>query len=117
VNEIESQLPKKPVFLVDFPSRISPLCKKKADAPHIAERFELYMGGVEIANGNNENTDVSEIREVFEKETGKGRSPLDTQFLDALQRMHDTDNTFSGVGLGIDRLLMVMMEEDKIARF
>lgn len=116
VNEIESNLPKDPVFLIDFPSRISPLCKKKPDAPYIAERFELYIGGVEIANGNNENTNVSEIRGVFEKETGEGRSPLDIQFLDALQRMHDSGNTFAGVGLGLDRLLMVVMGEEEIAK-
>lgn len=117
VNEIESKLPKDPVFLVDFPSRVSPLCKKNTDAPHIAERFELYIHGVEIANGNNENTNVAEIREMFEKETGERRSPLDTQFLDALQRMHDSENNYAGVGLGLDRLLMVMMGEEKIATF
>jgi len=115
VNEIESKLPKDPVFLVDFPSRISPLCKKKADARHIAERFELYIQGVEIANGNNENTNVSEIREALKKETGEGRSPLDTHFLDALQRMHDSGNTFAGVGVGLDRLMMVLMGEEKMA--
>ena len=114
VNEIESKLPKDPVFLVDFPSRISPLCKRKSGAPHIAERFELYIHGVEIANGNNENTNVSEIREVFEKETGEGRSSLDTQFLEALQTMHDSGNNYAGVGLGLDRLLMVMMGEEEI---
>jgi lysyl-tRNA synthetase class 2 len=117
VNEIESKLPKEPVFLVDFPSKVSPLCKKKIDEQYIAERFELYIQGVEIANGNNENTNVSEIREVFEKEAGERKTPLDTQFLDALQRMHDTGNTFAGVGLGLDRLLMVMMGEEKIATF
>lgn len=117
VNEIESKLPKDPVFLVDFPSRISTLCKTKIDEQYIAERFELYIQGVEIANGNNENTNVSEIRKVFENETGEGRSPLDIQFLDALQRMHDTGNTFAGVGLGLERLLMVMMGEEKIATF
>ncbi len=115
VNEIEAHLPKDPVFLVDFPSRISPLCKKKVDEPHIAERFELYIDGVEIANGNNENTNVSEIRKVFEEEVGYGRSPLDTQFLDALQAMHNSGNEFAGVGLGLDRLLMVLIGEKEIA--
>lgn len=114
VNEIESKLPKDPVFLVDFPSRISPLCKRKSDSPHIAERFELYIQGIEIANGNNENTNVSEIREVFEKETGEGRSLLDTQFLEALQTMHDSGNNYAGVGVGLDRLMMVMMGEEEI---
>jgi lysyl-tRNA synthetase class 2 len=117
VNEIESNLPKDPVFLIDFPSRISPLCKKKSDAPHIAERFELYIGGVEIANGNNEKTNVSEIRTVFEKETGEGKSPLDIQFLEALQKMDDSGNSYAGVGLGLDRLLMVMMRNEEIAPF
>lgn len=117
VNEIESHLPEDPVFLIDFPSRISPLCKKKSHAPHIAERFELYIGGVEIANGNNENTNVSEIRTVFEKETGEGKSPLDIQFLEALQKMNYSGNCYAGVGLGLDRLLMVMMGVQEIAAF
>lgn len=115
VNEIETHLPKGPAFLIDFPSRISPLCKKKDDEPYLAERFELYLDGVEIANGNNENTNVGEIQKVFEKETGKGRSPLDVQFLNALHAMHDSGIQFAGVGLGLDRLLMVMMGEGKIA--
>lgn len=111
VNEVEANLPSDPVFLVDFPSRISPLCKKQSDAPHIVERFELYIGGVEIANGNDENTDAAEIREVFEKETGEGRSPVDTQFLNVLKVMNDSGNRFAGVGLGLDRLLMVLTGE------
>lgn len=117
VNEIEAGLPNEPVFLVDFPSRISPLCKKKSDAPHIAERFELYIGGVEIANGNNENTNVTEIREVFEKEIDAGKSPLDTQFLDALHKMDTSGRSFAGVGLGLDRLMMLMMGEENISTF
>ncbi len=117
VNEVESKLPNDPVFLVDFPSRISPLCKKKTDVPYVAERFELYIHKVEIANGNNENTDVAEIRTEFERETDEGESPLDIQFLDALRAMNDSGNQFAGVGLGLERLLMVLVGESKLTKW
>ncbi|PIY68878.1 hypothetical protein COY90_03555 [Candidatus Roizmanbacteria bacterium CG_4_10_14_0_8_um_filter_39_9] len=98
VNEIESKLPREPFFLVDFPSRISPLCVPQAGKPHLAKRFELYIDGMEIGNGNTENTNSKSVRRALKK-------PIDETFLKALDAMDK--KTYAGVGLGIDRLAMI----------
>lgn len=112
VNEIESKLPPDPVFLIDFPSRISPLCKQKKDDVRFAERFEFYMGGIEIGNGNTENTDIHYVRKTFETENKKTGYPIDEEFLTSLGKMHGT--TYAGIGLGIDRLTMLLCGESTI---
>ena len=53
-NEIVRHFSKTPFFVIDYPARISPLAKPQAKKPWLAERFELYLKGVEIANGNSE---------------------------------------------------------------
>jgi len=98
VNKIESKFPKEPFFLVDFPTRFSPLCKPQKEKPHLAERFELYINGMEIGNGNTENTDVIAVRKTLKK-------PIDETFLKALAMMKH--KTYAGVGLGVDRLVML----------
>lgn len=117
VNEIESQLPKSPFFLVDFPARLSTLCKKKAENPLIAERFELYMFGIELGNGNTESTDVEEIRTVFEyekqfREKMETVQAVDEDFLESLTAMQGT--SYAGIGLGLDRLSMIMANEQTL---
>ncbi len=111
VNEVESMISKSPTFLVDFPSRISPLCETKTDETYLAERFELYIGGMEIANGNNENLDVKRIREVFEKESVSSHVPVDIKFLEAIETMKEYGKKFAGVGLGLERLMMVLYDD------
>lgn len=98
VNKIESKFPQEPFFLIDFPTRISPLCKPQKEKPHLAERFELYINGMEIGNGNTENTDADSVRKALKK-------PVDKTFLSALKTMNK--KTYAGVGLGIDRLAML----------
>lgn len=111
VSEIEPDIPKDPIFLTDFPSRISPLCKPKKDKPYLAERFELYIGRIEFGNGNTENTDYLSVKKVFEKEKKKRIKegllvpPMDNQFLQSLKKMRNKN--YAGVGIGIDRLLML----------
>lgn len=105
VNEIEPYLPKQPCFLIDFPSRISPLCKPKKDKPYLAERFELYINKVELANGNTENTDVESVKKGLLK-------PIDQKFLQSLKMMDKT--SYAGVGLGIDRLTMIFSNSSYI---
>jgi lysyl-tRNA synthetase class 2 len=112
VNEIESELPPEPLFLIDFPSRVSPLCKQKKDNPLFAERFELYIAGVEIANGNTENTDRSYVQKTFEEEHKKTGMPIDEEFLRALNKMNK--NVYAGIGLGVDRLTMLLSNESSI---
>lgn len=110
VNEIEISFAKVPFFLVDFPTRISPLCKPQKGKPFLAERFELYMNGIEIANGNTEKTNEKEIRTVFEVEQAKTKLPMDDEFLDSIDIMKD--NEYAGVGLGVDRLTMLYTDTD-----
>ena len=105
VNEIEATFIQEPFFLIDFPARISPLCKKRKDNPHLAERFELYIQGVEIGNGNTENTETASIRSLFEREHKKTGMPIDEEFLTSLDAMKS--DSYAGVGIGIDRLTML----------
>jgi elongation factor P--beta-lysine ligase len=112
VNEIESELPMEPLFLIDFPSRVSPLCKQKKNESYFAERFELYIAGVEIGNGNTENTDCDYVRKTFESESLKTNMPIDEDFLNSLNKMNDS--TYAGIGLGIDRLAMLFCNESTI---
>jgi len=107
VNEIEPHLDKGAVFLTDFPSRVSPLCKPKDGDPLIAARFELYLDGIEIANGNTENTDASAIRRALENEPPAGKKiPGDEAFFQAVDGLKGRG--FSGCGSGVDRLTMVL---------
>lgn len=123
LNEVEPHLPKSPFFLTDFPARTSPLCTVKKDTPYLAERFELYMGGIEIANGNTENLDVKMITSAFKSELQQGKSsdqsvaPIDQSFLDAIAELQKNNTSYAGIGLGIDRLTMILAGIDNIQAF
>ncbi len=96
-------------LLYEYPAAMSALARPKASDPRWAERFELYVCGVELANGFGEQTDPVEQRrrleaEMAEKERIYGeRYPLDEDFLAALAAMPPT----AGVALGLDRLVML----------
>lgn len=117
VQEIEPRLGiMKPTFLYDYPSERRSLARLKKDDPSVAERFELYMGGLEIANGFSELTDPEEQREVFQKEMhirqslGKKIYPVPEKFLDDLAKMPPS----AGIALGVDRLVMVLLNVKRI---
>jgi lysyl-tRNA synthetase class 2 len=99
----------RPTVLYEYPAALSALARPKASDPRVAERFELYACGVELANGFGELTDPLEQRrrlaaEMAEKERIYGeRYPLDEDFLAALAAMPPA----SGVALGLDRLVML----------
>ncbi|PIZ65543.1 hypothetical protein CO051_05885 [Candidatus Roizmanbacteria bacterium CG_4_9_14_0_2_um_filter_39_13] len=112
VSEIEPILPQEPLFLIDFPARISPLCTVQKNNPFFVERFELYIHGIELANGNTENTDTKSIRAQFEKEHKTTKMPIDEAFLGSLELMKG--HTYGGVGLGIDRLAMMYAKNESI---
>jgi elongation factor P--(R)-beta-lysine ligase len=118
LNEIEPKLGMSPCFVTDFPSRISPLCTRKKDTPDFSERFEVYIGGIEIGNGNTENTDKEHIQSVFEDELRNRTAkkiltpPIDTTFLDAIEKMKT--HSYAGMGLGIDRLAMIFANSKTI---
>jgi elongation factor P--(R)-beta-lysine ligase len=96
-------------MLYEYPAALSALARPKASDPRVAERFEFYACGVELANGFGELTDPVEQRrrlavEMAEKERIYGeRYPLDEDFLAALAQMPPA----SGVALGLDRLVML----------
>jgi len=95
--------------LFEYPAPEAALARAKASDPRVAERFEVYACGVELANGFGELTDAREQRHRFtlamdEKQRRYGeRYPLDEDFLDAVARMPEA----SGVALGFDRLVML----------
>lgn len=100
----------RPTFLVDWPASMASLARLRVDDPTIAERFELYIGGVELANGFFELNDSVEQRrrleeeQAFRKKEGKPVYPIDDRFVEAVGRMP----TSAGVALGVDRLLMIL---------
>jgi elongation factor P--(R)-beta-lysine ligase len=106
----------RPTWLVDWPASMASLSKVKRDDPRWAERFELYAGGLELANGFTELNDAAEQRGrlVEEQETrrrlGRPVYPLDEAFLEAVGRMPDA----GGVAIGFDRLLMLLVGAESI---
>jgi lysyl-tRNA synthetase class 2 len=110
VERIEPNLGnERATILYEYPAVQSPLARPSARDPRLAERFELYACGVELANGCGELTDAREQRarleqQMAEKERIYGeRYPIDEDFLAALARMPPA----SGVALGLDRLVML----------
>lgn len=106
----------KPVFLYDYPVSLGALARSKKDDPAVAERFEIYMGGLELVNAFSELTDVNEQRDRFSREQeyrrglGKTTYPSPENFLDALHDMPDS----AGIALGVDRLVMIFTDSDTI---
>ena len=108
-TKIEPNLPEEPLFLTDYPAPAASLARLKASDPRVAERWELYVGGMELANAFTELTDPAEQRRRFEaaraerRALGEADYPLDEEFLSALERMPPS----GGVALGVDRLVML----------
>ena len=94
INEIEFKLPlDKPVVIFDYPTQTSPLCLPCPDSPGFSQRFEFYIGGMEIGNAYSESTDPKVLKENFE--------------IDFLP-------TCAGIGLGVDRLAMLFADTNQI---
>jgi len=108
---VEPALPQDcPVFIYDYPASQAALARIRQESPPVAERFELYFGGMELANGFHELTDAVEQGQRFEtdlasrEEMGLPRVPVDDRFLAALESGLPA---CAGVALGIDRLVML----------
>jgi elongation factor P--(R)-beta-lysine ligase len=106
----------KPIFLYDYPAPLASLARLSKERPEAAERFELYMGGLELANAFSELIDPVEQRTRFEKENdlrekyGRQRYPIPEKFLETLQDMPPS----AGIAFGVDRLVMVLTNSEKI---
>jgi len=100
----------KPTFLYDYPASLAALAKLKDNHRTVSERFELYIGGLEIANGFSELTDAREQRQRFEEALKKRASKnwaryiMPEKFLQSLENLPSC----AGIALGLDRLVMIM---------
>jgi lysyl-tRNA synthetase class 2 len=106
----------KPLFLYDFPAECASLARLKPGNPLIAERFELYIGSVELCNAFSELTDKTEQIQRFEQEqvvrlkAGKPIYPLPKKFIESLPLMQEA----AGNALGLDRLVMLFSDTTTI---
>ena len=111
--KIEPSLPDGPVFLMDYPKEAASLARLRGD---VAERWELYFGGVELANCFTELCDGAEQRRRFlaakdeRSRLGESDYPIDGEFLDLLPLV----GSASGVALGVDRLVALALGETDI---
>jgi len=102
-----------PTFITDYPVEVSPLAKRSKDRPEITERFELYIAGMEVANGFNELNDPEDqkdrfLQQIQEKEEG---ATMDEDYITALE--YGLPPT-AGEGIGIDRLTMLLTDSPSI---
>ena len=113
VTEIEPALPQdKPVMLTEYPAEMAALARLKPGDASVAERFELYAGGLELANGFSELNDPAEQKKRFDEanlkrlQNGFPPLPLPEPFLNDLSAMPPA----AGIALGIDRLVMLLAD-------
>lgn len=118
LNEVENKLPpSRPVILYDYPVELGALAKRKDDNPALAERFEVYVCGLELANAFGELLDADEQRKRFLEEqkmraaAGKKAYPIDEDFLSALASGIASSG---GIALGVDRLAMLLTNQKNI---
>lgn len=110
-----------PVMVTEFPASQAQLAKieMNAEGHQVASRFELYAGGMELANGYDELCDATELRQRFEQDNqlrlqqGKPQMPIDENLLTAMQCGLPQ---CSGVALGLDRLMMLHFAENNISQ-
>ncbi len=106
----------RPTFLIEYPASMASLSRLKPGDPTVAERFELYAKGMELANGFSELTDAAEQRrrlveeQEWRRAAGRPVYPLDERFLEAVGRMPPS----GGVAVGLDRILMMFLGAEAI---
>jgi lysyl-tRNA synthetase class 2 len=117
IEHIEPQLGiNRPTFIYDYPAKLAALAKLKENNSSVSERFELYIGGLEIANGFSELTDAREQRQRFEEALKTraaknwARYEIPGKFLQSLETLPPC----AGIALGIDRMVMIMTDARRI---
>jgi lysyl-tRNA synthetase class 2 len=116
-EEIAEEKLIQPTFIYDFPKAISPLSKASPDDPAIAERFELYVAGMEVANGFSELNDPVEQLERFEdqaRQRERGDEEAMQMDLDYVRALSYGMPPAAGIGIGIDRLTMLLTNRRSI---
>ncbi|HEY6565241.1 MAG TPA: amino acid--tRNA ligase-related protein, partial [Pirellulaceae bacterium] len=107
---------KGPIFVLDYPASICPLTKRKAGHPEIAERFELFVHGMELANAYTELNDPDLQERLFRTQLAglpadESMARMDHDFVKALR--HGMPPA-GGLGIGIDRLVMLLTDTHSI---
>src|SRR5712692_10495703 len=106
-----------PTFVYDFPTEVSPLSKQRPDDPDTVERFELYIGGFEVANAFSELNDPAEQRRRFEEQLkDRARGDLEAHQMDDdyIRALEYGLPPAGGEGVGIDRLVMLLTNSPSI---
>jgi lysyl-tRNA synthetase class 2 len=106
-----------PTFVIDYPKVVSPLSKASPNNPSIAERFELYVAGMEVANGFSELNDPAEQLERFEEQAGqreRGDEEAMQTDLDYVRALSYGMPPAAGIGIGIDRMTMLLTNRRSI---
>ena len=106
-----------PTFVYDFPTEVSPLSKQRADDPETVERFELYIGGFEVANAFSELNDPAEQRRRFEAQLSvRAAGDLEAHAMDEdyIRALEYGLPPTAGEGVGIDRLVMLLTNSPSI---
>jgi lysyl-tRNA synthetase class 2 len=115
-STVEHQLIQ-PTFIIDYPTRVSPLARKNDARPEVVERFEFFIGGYEVANAFSELNDPLDQAERFEAqmrakaEGAEETMPYDADYIEALSYGMPPA---AGQGIGIDRLAMILTDAPSI---